>query len=146
MKYCSKCGSAITDDSVKFCPNCGASVEVQPAPAPAPAPAPTPAPVYANQNANGRVCPETHLTKAILFTIFFCLPFGIPAIVNAAGVSEAFNSGNYQLAEQKSRDAAKWCKVSLILGIIAYALVILYIVVVVLIIGAATSAASSLMF
>ena len=35
-------------------------------------------------------CPETHLAKAIVFTALMCFPFGIPAIVNAAGVHTAY--------------------------------------------------------
>lgn len=47
MRYCTKCGQPISDDSQKFCANCGAPVgaaagqtSTQPTGAPAPAPAP----------------------------------------------------------------------------------------------------------
>ena len=39
--------------------------------------------------------PDNHLVGAILATLFCCVPFGIVAIVQAAQVNSAYNSGNY---------------------------------------------------
>lgn len=110
--YCTECGKQISD-SAPTCPHCGVPV--------------------AKPVSSQAVCPETHLTKAIIVTILCCWPFGIPAIVNAAGVSNAFIAGNYELAAQRSKDAAKWCKVSIIAAVVFW---ILYAVLIVLLITA----------
>ena len=49
--------------------------------------------------------PDTYMWQSIFVTLFCCLPFGVMAIVNAAAVSSAYNSGNEQLAYQKSQSA-----------------------------------------
>ena len=63
-------------------------------------------------------CPKTYLVESILVTVLCCVPFGIVSIVNAAGVSSAYNTGNYKLALQKSENAKKWALVSLVVGLI----------------------------
>lgn len=62
--------------------------------------------------------PDTHLVWAILTTLFCCLPFGIVSIVKASQVSSAYHAGNYQQAEQNSRDAKKWAIISASVGLI----------------------------
>lgn len=116
---CRECGAQISD-AATTCPKCGCPVVKTVAPQP-------------YQSNNNQICPETHLTKAILVTVFCCWPLGIPAIVNAAGVSNAFASGNYQLALQKSNDAEKWSKYCIIAGVIFW---ILYAIVMVIVIVA----------
>lgn len=116
---CRECGAQISD-AATTCPQCGSPVVKAVAPQP-------------YQSNNNQICPETHLTKAILVTLFCCWPLGIPAIVNAAGVSNAFASGNYQLALQKSNDAEKWSKYCIIAGVIFW---ILYAIVMVIVIVA----------
>lgn len=116
---CRECGAQISD-AATTCPQCGSLVVKTVAPQP-------------HQSNNNQICPETHLTKAIFVTLFCCWPLGIPAIVNAAGVSNAFASGNYQLALQKSNDAEKWSKYCIIAGVILW---ILYAIVMVIVIVA----------
>lgn len=116
---CRECGAQISDNAMA-CPQCGSPVTQAAAP-------------QINQNFNSQICPETHLTKAILVTLFCCWPLGIPAIVNAAGVSNAFASGNYQLALQKSNDANKWSQYCIISGVVFW---ILYAIVMVILIVA----------
>lgn len=118
MSYCPKCGTYVNEGSA-FCPQCGTSISATPTPAPQPATVPS-----ARQ-----ACPDTHLAFAILTTLFCCLPFGIVAIIKAAGVSSAFQSGNYELAQKNSADAAKWSRVALICGIVFYLLYVLFFVV-----------------
>ena len=36
------------------------------------------------------------------------MPLGIVAIVQASGVDSAYNAGNYEEAERKSKSAKKW--------------------------------------
>lgn len=108
--YCKECGAFIPESSTS-CPNCGFPVNG-----------------LAASNYSGsqnRICPETHLAKAIILTVLCCWPLGIPAIVNAAGVEKAFYSGNYSLAVEKSQKAAKWCNTTLIVGIIIWVLYII---------------------
>ena len=99
--FCKNCGKNIQDGTVQ-CPYCG-------------------------QNLQDIVQPEmsikTHLTEAILVTLFCCLPFGIVAIVNAAKVSGLVAAGKYNEAMEASNNASKWVKISLIVGIIVNILV-----------------------
>jgi hypothetical protein len=117
---CPECQAQISDAATS-CPHCGCPVQK--------APASNPSPVYKSaptQTAKpAPVCPDTHMTKAILITLFCCLPFGIAAIVNASEVSSAYMSGNYNLALMKSQNADKWCTWGLVSGAIWVALYIL---------------------
>ena len=61
--------------------------------------------------------PKNHLVEAILVTLFCCLPFGIVGIINAARVENAFYSGDEMEAERLSREALKWSKIGLFVGI-----------------------------
>lgn len=68
-------------------------------------------------NRPNRYPPKNHLVEAILVTIFCCLPFGIVGIINAARVENAFYSGDEMEAERLSREALKWSKIGLFVGI-----------------------------
>lgn len=122
--YCRECSAQISD-LASTCPHCGAPVQI-------PAAGNTQQTV---NNNNSNVCPETHLTKAILLTIFCCWPMGIPAIVNASAVSNAFIAGNYELALEKSKNAEKWCKYCIIAGAVFY-----FVYIVIMVIAFAVSA------
>lgn len=67
-------------------------------------------------------CPESHLTKAILITIFCCLPFGIASIVHASRVSSLYVIGNYEEAVKESEKAEKWANIGITMGIIYFIL------------------------
>ena len=72
--------------------------------------------------------PESYLVWAILATILCCVPLGIVSIVNAAGVSSAYNAGDYDLAVKKSENAKKWAIISAVCGIVAsilYAIILI---------------------
>src|SRR5689334_8930919 len=69
--------------------------------------------------------PKNWLVEAILVTIFCCLPFGIVGIVNAAQVNSRINTGDYEVALRASKQAGKWTKIRLLVGIAA---VIIYII------------------
>ena len=79
-------------------------------------------------NQNRRYPPKNHLVEAILVTLFCCLPFGIVGIVNAARVESAFYSGDEMEAERLSREALKWSKIGLFIGIGVYLLYIVFVV------------------
>ena len=68
-------------------------------------------------NRPNRYPPKNYLVEAILVTLFCCLPFGIVGIINAARVENAFYSGDEMEAERLSREALKWSKIGLFVGI-----------------------------
>ena len=59
-----------------------------------------------------------HLVKAILVTLFCCLPFGIIGIVHAAGVDGKVASGDLEGAKVASEKANYWSNIGLRLGIL----------------------------
>ncbi|MBE9586711.1 CD225/dispanin family protein [Mucilaginibacter sp. JRF] len=61
--------------------------------------------------------PKNWLVESILVTIFCCIPFGIVAIVNAASVNNRFDVGDYVGAENASKQAGKWTKITFWIGI-----------------------------
>ena len=67
----------------------------------------------------------SHMAKAILTTLFCCLPFGIVAIVKASKVDSLLAAGRRDEAIQASKEADNWGNwsilASLILGVV-YAL------------------------
>ena len=79
-------------------------------------------------NQSRRYPPKNHLVEAILVTLFCCLPFGIVGIINAARVENAFYSGDEMEAERLSREALKWSKIGLFIGIGVYLLYIVFVV------------------
>jgi len=93
-------------------PAVGQSPSVAPAGYPAPV---RPGPALAAQ---AFVPPPSHLTKAILVTIFCCLPFGIVAIVKAAQVNSRAETGDVAAALKLSNDANTWGNWGLILGVV----------------------------
>lgn len=64
----------------------------------------------------------SHMAKAILTTLFCCLPFGIVAIVKASKVDSLLAAGRRDEAIQASKEANNWGNwsilVSLILGVV----------------------------
>lgn len=72
--------------------------------------------------------PKTWLVESILVTLFCCLPFGIIGIIYSAGVSSAYNSGNYQEAVRKSAKAGTWTKVGFFCGLIGSLLYLVFFV------------------
>ncbi len=76
--------------------------------------------------------PKTWLVESILVTILCCLPFGIAGIVYASKVESLFNSGDIQGAKNASKEAGKWTKIGLGIGL---SVVVLYIIFMVAIVG-----------
>jgi hypothetical protein len=50
-----------------------------------------------------------YMVQSILVTLFCCIPFGIPAIVNAAQVDTKVRAGDLAGALESSRKARMWC-------------------------------------
>ena len=114
---CPECNAQISD-AAQACPHCGAPVQK-----------PSVANPQSTIKTNSNECPESHLAKAIIITILCCWPLGIPAIVYAAGVNNAFLNGCYNLALERSRKADKWCTYSLIAGIALWVIYIIFIII-----------------
>jgi hypothetical protein len=70
-----------------------------------------------------------HLAKAILVTLFCCLPFGIIAIVFASQVDGKVASGDLNGARQASDKSNFWSNLSIGLGLAGMVLYFLLIVV-----------------
>lgn len=73
--------------------------------------------------------PDNCLGKAIA-ALILCWPFGIPAIINAAKVNSLWDQGKQNEAIEASQKAAKFAKISIILGIISIVLSTIYYIVV----------------
>ena len=65
-----------------------------------------------------------YLVQSILVTLCCCLPFGIVAIVYAAQVNSKFSTGDVAGAQNASAQAKKWCWISVIVGLITNAIVV----------------------
>jgi hypothetical protein len=66
----------------------------------------------------GGTQPSSHLTFAILVTLFCCLPFGIVSIIKASQVSGLWAQGRYAEAQKSSASARKWAWWGAIIGLI----------------------------
>lgn len=74
-----------------------------------------------------RPMPKNWLIESILVTVCCCLPFGIAGIVYATKVEGLFYAGDYEAAEQASRDAKKWTSIGFFSSI---GIIIVYIIVI----------------
>ena len=95
---CDNCGKAIPDGSLA-CPFCGRTFVAQPM-----------------QQVPVNI--PSHMTEAILVTLFCCLPFGIAAIIQASKVSGFVASGNIPAAQAASNEASKYVKIAFFAGLI----------------------------
>ena len=82
---------------------------------------------YGQSPVQGQAVPKTWLLESILVTIFCCLPFGIAGIVFASRVESKYYSGDINGAMEASREAGKWTKLGLWIGL---AVIILYLIMV----------------
>lgn len=113
---CPSCGAA-NDDTAHFCASCGAGLSKQPAErAPAQQQAAPP-------GALPRVPSYMGWAIAVFFLCFW--PTAIVAMVNAGRVSKRLAVGDITGAQQSSRKAKVWCWISLVIGIIAWVIIIL---------------------
>lgn len=118
-RFCSNCGQPIVDDT-KFCTNCGAPVP------PLAEPQPEPQQQYYNQQPQQSYQaspdpgekPNNRLGQAIALAIIFCVPLGIPGIVNAAKVDALWKEGKYEEARSASRKANMWSLIAMGAGIL----------------------------
>ena len=69
--------------------------------------------------------PASYLARSIV-AVILCFPFGIPAVINSARVTELWLQGKYAEAEEASAKAKKWSKISIVLTIVIGALYALF--------------------
>jgi hypothetical protein len=98
--FCKRC-SAPNDDNAFRCVKCGKVVQDV-------APARQPPPRLSN-----------HLAEAILATLCFCPPLGIPAILYAARVNNLLITGDYVGAARASKNAQAWSWIAFGFGAVA---------------------------
>ncbi len=133
---CTQCGQEI-EDSAKYCPNCEAEtggyrqeearawicpkcneqIEAQFDDCWNCATGKIESPIIGPRGPEPPDIP-THLTRAIVVTLFFCWPLGIPAIYYAAKTRSKLQNGDYYAAEKVSHKAKTWCWIALITGLV----------------------------
>ena len=124
--YCTQCGTE-AEEGGRFCAKCGRALSgstEQDWPAPETREARAYDPNYRRED---RPHVPDHLVWAILSTVFCCPPTGIVSIVYAAQVNGKVAAGDFAAARKASQDAKAWIWVSVVVGIILYA--ILFIIV-----------------
>lgn len=106
--FCPQCGESNPDNAVT-CAKCGASLgnPYQPG--------------KAIPRAPQRQVPN-YLVPSIFVTLCCCPPFGIPAIIYASQVNTKLGAGDYEGAEQSSRQAKMWMLIGLISGLVVLVL------------------------
>lgn len=133
--YCTSCGKQIPDGA-RFCLNCGKEAIPQQNGGGSGQQFQMSTPPQQNnyqQNYGNAPNIENHLVKAILSTLFCCLPFGIVAIVYASQVSGKVAAGDYQGAQIASDNASRWGNISIGIGVFV---IVIYVLLVVLSVAA----------
>jgi|SRR6516165_2723031 hypothetical protein len=85
---------------------------------------PPPPPGYPPQQPPAAQAPNNYLVWSILVTIFCCIPFGIVAIVKSSQVNGLWAQGRYAEAQASADSARKWIIWSVVVGLIASAIII----------------------
>ncbi len=133
--YCTSCGKQVPDGA-RFCLNCGKEMN---APSYGNSSNQTfqmssPPPTNNSQHQFGNAPNvENHLVKAVLSTLFCCLPLGIVAIVYASQVNTKVTAGDYQGAQIASDNASRWGNISIGIGLVV---IVVYVLLVVLSVAA----------
>jgi len=70
---------------------------------------------------------DTHLAKAILATIFCCMPLGVVAIVKAVMVQGRLDAGDVDGAHRLSREASTWGNWSIGLALVGMAIYFVFV-------------------
>lgn len=128
--YCQKCGTKNEDNAYK-CVQCGEALHPGAA---APAPPPSQTNIIQDSSSKPVVVPEvkSYLARAILATIFCCLPFGIISIVFASQVGSKLSSNDYEGARASSKKAKLWFWLAFGIGLAVQIIAsIIYLVVIV---------------
>ncbi len=114
--YCPNCGSRNAETS-SYCFSCGDALSRGSSASTIASPPPPP-PTATSASASAATRPENHLVKAILVTLFCCLPFGIASIVQASRVDGAFERGDHAEAVRLADKANDYANVSIGIGLV----------------------------
>ncbi|UJH66871.1 CD225/dispanin family protein [Allomuricauda sp. SCSIO 65647] len=69
-------------------------------------------------NTNKPPKPDNYLVWAILSTVLCCIVTGIPSIIYASKVNEAYERGEYDKALDSSRKAKNWAIAGPLIGVV----------------------------
>tara|TARA_X000000368_G_scaffold17723_1_gene13964 strand:+ start:3086 stop:3352 length:267 start_codon:yes stop_codon:yes gene_type:complete len=72
---------------------------------------------------------NNNMVKAVLCTLFCCLPLGIVAIIKASEVNGKLAAGDVPGAQASAAEADKWANWGIIGALVAFVLYILFFVV-----------------
>jgi predicted secreted protein len=61
---------------------------------------------------------NNNMVKAILTTLFCCLPFGVVSIIKAAEVNGKVAAGDIDGAVNSAAEANKWANIAIIVGLV----------------------------
>ena len=70
--------------------------------------------------------PNSYLALAIVSTVLCCLPAGIVSIVYATKVNSAYADGNYEEANNASKNAKTWGLISIGVAALGWIIYILF--------------------
>ncbi len=70
--------------------------------------------------------PPNYLALSIISTLFCCQIFGIISIIYAAQVNSKYMAGDYAGAESASRNAKTWGLISIGIGVLIIAFVLVF--------------------
>ena len=107
MKFCPNCGASV-EDNASYCPNCG---------------------TFLSENKPTASCPRTYLVLSVISTFLFCLPLGLVGLLNSIEVSNDYRSGLYEQALRASSRAKRFSIAAIIVGcvwIIAWCAIIVW--------------------
>jgi len=69
---------------------------------------------------------DNHIAKAILVTIFACLPIGLVSLVYASQVDRFLMSREYKRASDASQQADKWANYAIYAGVVSTVLSLIF--------------------
>ena len=75
-------------------------------------------------NINKPPKPDNYLVWAILSTVLCCIVTGIPSIIYASKVNEAYERGEYEKAVDSAKKAKNWAIAGPVIGVIFWILYI----------------------
>ena len=61
---------------------------------------------------------DNKMVKAVLTTLFCCLPFGVVSIIKSAEVNGKVASGDIDGAKISAAEADKWANIAMIIGLV----------------------------
>jgi hypothetical protein len=73
-----------------------------------------------------RTAPNDHMALSILTCLFCFWPTAIVALIYSCEVNDRYNAGDHVGAMESSRKASQWGKISFLIGLISYVLVVVF--------------------